>query len=66
MTEDEATTKWCPFTKVYGPSGSYNRSSNLGSDAAPMATLCCGSDCFVWRVLNGSGFCGLGGSSGAP
>lgn len=47
MTEPEAKTKWCPFTRqTYHEYGAYNRQSN----GAPLDTCCCiGSQCMAWR-----------------
>ena len=42
MTEDEAKTKWCPFTKIAALEGT----SDVG---LPRAALCIGSACMAWR-----------------
>jgi hypothetical protein len=55
MTEDEAKTKWCPFTRVGMNGGvAMNRDFDEGGslDAWPLfkaATACIGSGCMAWR-----------------
>lgn len=71
MTEDEARTKWCPFsmTGAYtdrGPMGAVavNRDPRLEVE---QSCLCRASDCMAWRwtFANQSayegGYCGLAG-----
>ena len=53
MTEDEAKTKWCPFTRVANGGVATNRDFDNGGDldAWPqfkLATACVGSACMAW------------------
>ena len=64
MTEDEAKTKWCPFTRC---GEGINRTSD-GSVffKGSVATPCIGSVCMAWRWETKyqppiSGYCGLAG-----
>lgn len=75
MTEEEAKTKWCPFSRVspWPANGSYNRITNKEGAAY---TNCIASSCMVWRTHNyildtagysqpntkGLGYCGLAGT----
>jgi len=76
MTEDEAKTKWCPFSNVYVPyhniGAAGNRGSLLEGHQMPEKHIrCLGSGCMSWRwgdfveVIDGKrvdhGFCGLAG-----
>lgn len=63
MTEEEAKTKWCPFSRVVetGPTGNHtlvrNRVTRVASDGSAVSSLahglagaqCLGSDCMAWR-----------------
>ena len=48
MTEDEAKTKWCPFTRAMA--ASVSTSPNRLLDGAPhRGSMCIGSACMAWR-----------------
>lgn len=61
-TEEEAKTKWCPFSRVHqidnvsstainriaDPSGKYDAQGNVPA-CTPGASLCIGSACMAWR-----------------
>jgi hypothetical protein len=49
MTEDEAKTKWCPFTRsnVGGDAG--NRPMTFGNGGLNPERSCIGSACMAWR-----------------
>jgi len=62
MTEDEAKTKWCPFSRVlshtYAQDGqgriweggyAYNRQPDEDADYIPGHGVCIGSACMAWR-----------------
>lgn len=64
MTEDEAKTKWCPFTRLlthvsaqdgqgryYEGGYSYNRSPDDGEGYTPPSTFCIASACMAWREV---------------
>jgi hypothetical protein len=53
MTEAEALKRWCPFTRLAGSTGAFNRAR--GEKLLPEGTMCIGSLCMAWR---GDG-CGL-------
>ena len=71
MTEDDAKTKWCPFTRTtqiteYAGAVAVNRLVERdGRKAAP--TVCIASGCMAWRWVHpqhdeeAEGFCGLAG-----
>lgn len=75
MTEAEAMTRWCPFSRTARYEGTpINR--NVGEGYAKH-TLCLASDCMAWRWQSkpfanvqpgetgpaaGSGYCGLAGA----
>lgn len=75
MTEEEAKTKWCPFSRYAFPSGvTANREGQCETMHPHMerATRCIGSDCMAWRedltrdeasqgFAAQSGHCGLAG-----
>jgi hypothetical protein len=67
MTEDEAKTKWCPFTRVMNINGQGggNRWDKSGAPAhSPNNSLCIGSACMAWRWgerLESERYCGLAG-----
>ncbi len=53
MTEDEAKTRWCPFTRLLTEAGTGNRVMNKDMLAiSDIATNCIGSQCmaFRWRT----------------
>ena len=59
MTEDEAKTKWCPFTRAWAlNSGATNRRPGETHN-------CMGSGCMAWRLERNisdeviGGYCGL-------
>jgi hypothetical protein len=60
MTEAEAKTKWCPFTRVGHDTDTGDTPFNRlhgevdGVEAfwMPAATLCIGSACMAWRELS--------------
>lgn len=69
MTEEEAKTKWCPFSRV-GIEGrssvAVNRASGDGTGGpydVVEETRCIASACMAWRAGNSSesGYCGLAG-----
>ncbi len=74
MTEDEATTKWCPMARVMNKTGAGggNRwdlaTTELYGAPRPSGCACFASACMMWRwaektepvVLN-NGYCGLAG-----
>lgn len=60
MTEDEAKTKWCPFSQVvqtawdeekllYAASGNRVPASESDDKIFLTSTLCIGSQCMAWR-----------------
>ena len=51
MTEDEAKTKWCPFSRITGATESHHAMDNRGDpvDAMRVPGLCLGSACMAWR-----------------
>ena len=52
MTDDEAKTKWCPFTRVVSVKGDFHRTdayNRLLFDDDTVGTRCIGSDCMAWR-----------------
>jgi len=59
MVEDEARTKWCPFsrTQVVGDNGTQGPGNRLGVidgsalriDDNPTGCHCIGSNCMAWR-----------------
>jgi len=62
MTEDEAKTKWCPFSRLVtteegslavwsGAPAGYNRCSGK-ADAVCNAALCIASACMAWRATD--------------
>lgn len=68
MTEAEAITKWCPFTRVQlgdtahssNPPNSVNRSR--AGLVVPDSCRCIASECAVWtwvNALKADGNCGL-------
>lgn len=76
LKEEDVLDKWCPYSRRYHSSGSYNRSQNIQD--IPEGTRCVGSRCMAWRwvqdplvtfVANGKptttiseyGYCGLAG-----
>ena len=74
MTEDEAKTKWCPFTRFHSSPSDDIYSNRLGG--RPIAE-CIASECMAWRwqqdtrveIVRGEyvsknplhGYCGLAG-----
>lgn len=73
MTEEDAKTKWCPFSrylaarKVGEMAAHLPAAVNRGHYGAPeVGTMCIGSACMAWRShLAGLGYCGLAGGPGA-
>ena len=49
-TEEEAKKKWCPFGRVKGTQGSFNR-----SNYDEPATKCLGSNCMMWKWFGRDG-----------
>ena len=58
MTEEEAKTKWCPFSRVIAQdrgrlvqgSAAPNRINWIGEESeAPVGSLCIASACMAWR-----------------
>ena len=51
MTEDEAKTKWCPFTRVADVNGKgcANRFDGSSEAEAPIGSLCFGAACMAWQ-----------------
>jgi hypothetical protein len=54
MTEDEARTKWCPFTRVSfseAPTAVCNRLcvGSLDTNKSVAIGFCIASDCMAWR-----------------
>lgn len=64
MSEDEARTRWCPFSRVVKMQGDHPTDAEAYGQ-----TRCIASNCMAWRweavgVLspnNASGYCGLAG-----
>ena len=53
MTEEEATTKWCPFANVANRAGNAAVGNRLNDGVgAPVGTECIGSVCMAWRTAN--------------
>lgn len=55
MTEDEAKTKWCPFTRLTDGGREYfdNRGDKFGGTSGKDGTdasRCIGSGCMAWRA----------------
>lgn len=52
MTEDEAKTKWCPFSRVVhrdeDDQASWNRLEEV-EDSYPLGASCIASQCMAWR-----------------
>ncbi len=77
MIEDEAKTKWCPFTRFHECGGrAYHnkpgRTNELdGTSADADSSLCIASKCMAWRWNSpcpgespyAKGHCGLAGKS---
>ena len=76
MTEDEAKTKWCPFSRVavdvvdpsrISPAPGHNRVQKMDGDVitrwgVPDGSLCVAGRCMAWRTHRpGRGYCGLAG-----
>jgi hypothetical protein len=68
MTEAEAKTRWCPYSRVeIGDFGVVVNRFPMDADVHQPtfnATLCLGSGCMMWRenIVNPSdGYCGMGG-----
>lgn len=52
MTEDEAKTKWCPFSRMAEDMGaSKAASANRAIVGLDRHTLCIGSACMAWRSV---------------
>ena len=62
MTEAEALSKWCPFSRMLSHTSaqdgkgrmweggySYNRSADSGETYIPTGAKCIGSACMAWR-----------------
>lgn len=54
MTEEEAKTKWCPFSRVVGREVDSNELSSASNryamtDYFPLGSHCIGSSCMAWR-----------------
>lgn len=50
MTEDEARTKWCPFTRhAYSVGNLGVTSVNRGNFLEPNECRCIASECMAWR-----------------
>ena len=62
MTEEEAMTKWCPFTRFdWIDSAGIHLGINRVFDPADKAATrnCIASECMAWRTLAmGGGYCG--------
>lgn len=54
MTEDEAKTKWCPFSRVLGsgplPVGEGSAFGSVNRAEKPLSTFCIASACMAWRT----------------
>lgn len=62
LTEKEARTKWCPFTRVkyLNSEVSFNRYKENKDSHKVSGANCIASECMVWKPYNkGSGKCGL-------
>lgn len=61
MTEEEAKSKWCPFTRVDSIHIAPNRVP-YGNQFAD-GSYCVGPKCMAWRWLTvgSDGYCGLAG-----
>lgn len=72
MTEEDANTKWCPFSRIPMYSPTSLASCNRGDVGhLPNSSLCIGSACMAWRDLadmkteeggKPNGYCGLAGA----
>lgn len=49
MTEDEARTKWCPFSRVDNTHTAINREMAYNGNSPANGSLCISSDCMAWR-----------------
>lgn len=50
FTEDEASTKWCPFARVGFSGAAGNRySMDIDKSKASAFAVCIGSSCMAWR-----------------
>jgi hypothetical protein len=60
MTKEEASKKWCPFSRAFSAfaSGGYNRVDGTGT---PASCCCIHNKCMAWREPSndGKGICAL-------
>lgn len=64
MTEDEAKTKWCPYSTARVIRWQKRADTTVNAVyGEPPTTLCVASQCMAWRwsVGRNTGFCGLAG-----
>lgn len=64
MTEADAKTKWCPFSRISSNGAVINRDNNKDSliTDTTSATRCLGSVCCLWMVEDdrtNDGHCGM-------
>lgn len=53
MTEEEAKTKWCPFTRVVVNAENYSNGNRFeNGHRYNEQALCIGSACMAWRELH--------------
>jgi hypothetical protein len=71
MTEQEALTKWCPFSRVRAGNSLQEPAVNKNANGWVVpGSGCIGSSCMAWRAMNAQvsygtierhGYCGLAG-----
>lgn len=62
MTEQEAATKWCPFARMTGNKGPFNRTADANGNLMPEpGARCIGNACMAWvrEEHSTDGYCGM-------